>query len=663
MSTSLLRNAYSLHQAGRFDDAARICREILTAEPRQTEALVMLGLLDLQAGNGADAARRADAALATRPAARDVLFNLGWLLQNIERYHDAIACYDKTLAIDPRQPEAALNRGNALLRLRRFEEAIASFAIYLRANPSDCEAWISQGAALYGLNALDDALASFSYALQLKPEHAVALSSRAGTLVMLGRYEEAISGYRALIASGASADHAHGNLMQCQLACCDWQDLGQEKTIISAGLRAGRRVISPFQNIAHCEDAHEQLLAARSWLAHEVPRAPIKLWNGEIHCHDRIRIAYVSEDFRDHAVSHLMAGVWEAHDRERFETIAISFGPDDGSAMRKRSEQAFTRFVDVRNKSDEEIARAMRAMEIDIAVDLMGYSGRGRPGIFGFRPAPIQVNHLGFPGTIGGNEIDYILADAVVIPKDHHIHYSEAVVTLPHSYMPADAKRPIAGHIPARAELGLPERGFVFACFNSSSKLSREMFALWMDILKDVPESVLWLSQPNDSAMRNLRGFARKRGVAPERLVFAPHAAAMEDHLARLKRADLFLDTSPFNAHTTASDALWAGLPVLTLPGNTFAGRVAASLVNAAGLPDMIAQSLEDYEALALKFARDEEALAAIRARLAHGRATCPLFDTALFTRHLEAAYREMWRRYQSGEPPQAFAVAGLAAP
>lgn len=658
MNDSLLRNAYSLHQAGKLKEAARLYREILAASPKNIDALTMLGILLVQEDNIPEAAGLADAAFAAGPVTRDEWYNLGWLQQNIGRYEEAAASYDRTLVLDSRQPEAALNRGIALLHLRRFAAAIESFELYLPTNPNDAEAWISHGAALYGINALDGALASFSNALAINRDHIPALSSRAGILVLLGRYEEAIADYRALLARDPSADYAHGNLLHCQLACCDWRDLAPEKAIIAAGLRAGKRMVSPFQNVVHCEKTEEQFLAARAWIAHEMPTPKGKLWRGETYDHERIRIAYLSQDFRAHAVSYLMAGVWERHDVTRFETIAISFGPDDGSSMRKRAEKAFTRFIDVRMRSDEEIAKLIREMEIDIAVDLMGYSGQSRPGILAFRPAPIQVNHLGFPGTMGGNEIDYILADAIVVPEEHRAHYSEKIVTLPHSYMPADRTRTIAVSAPTRAELGLPEQGFVFACFNNAAKFAPEMFALWMRLLKNVPQSVLWLSQPNAAAMRNLVAFAQSHGVAPDRLIFALHELHVEDHLARLARADLFLDTSPFNAHTTACDALWAGLSVLTLPGGTFAGRVAAGLVNAVGLPEMIADSFAAYEALALKLARDKDALAGIRARLAQHRLTHPLFDTMLFTTHLEAAYLDMWRRHRRGEPPANFAVA-----
>jgi predicted O-linked N-acetylglucosamine transferase (SPINDLY family) len=365
----------------------------------------------------------------------------------------------------------------------------------------------------------------------------------------------------------------------------------------------------------------------------------------------------VSGDFNNSAVSTLMAGVFEHHDRARFETIAISFGPADGTPMRKRLETAFERFIDVSGKTDAEIAVAVRGMEIDIAVDLMGFTGECRSFILAQRPAPVQVNYLGFPGTMGAPWIDYILADPAVIPDAQQEHFAEKIAYLPHCYLPADGTSAIAER-PTRLQAGLPESGFVFASFNNSYKFNPAMFAIWMRLLDAVEQSVLWLPENNPAAMRNLIHEAKARGLAPGRIVFAPPVPGHENHLARLSLADLFLDTLPYNAHTTAIDALWAGVPLLTLEGNSFAGRVAASALEAAGLPELIASTADEYEAAALRLARDPEALAALKAKLAQNRLTCPLFDTASFARHLESAFVTMWERQQRGEPPASFAVA-----
>jgi predicted O-linked N-acetylglucosamine transferase (SPINDLY family) len=356
----------------------------------------------------------------------------------------------------------------------------------------------------------------------------------------------------------------------------------------------------------------------------------------------------------------LIAGLFEAHDRTRFDITAISIGPDSNDEMRARLRSAFDRFVDVRYKSDQEVALLLRELEIDIAVDLQGFTQHCRPGILSHRAAPVQVNYLGYPGTMGADYIDYIIGDRCVIPPEHHPGYAEKVVYLPDCYQVNDSKRRIAARTPTRAELGLPEKGFVYCCFNNNHKISPRVFDVWMRLLNKVQGSVLWLLEDNKTVARNLRQEAERRSIASGRVIFAPRVK-MEEHLARQRLADLFLDTLPYNAHVTASDALWVGLPVVTHIGGAFAGRVAASLLNAVGLPELLTSSWEDYEALALKLATSPAMLADIRAKLALNRTTHPLFDTGRFRRHIESAYVTMWERYQRGEPPVSFAVPGLS--
>jgi predicted O-linked N-acetylglucosamine transferase (SPINDLY family) len=389
----------------------------------------------------------------------------------------------------------------------------------------------------------------------------------------------------------------------------------------------------------------------------ETPTSAESIWRGERYAHDRIRVAYVSADFRDHAVAHLLTGLFEHHDRVRFETIAIALGPDDRSEMRVRLQDAFERFVDVRGKTDLDVARLMRELEVDIAIDLTGHTSNARPALLSHRPAPIQVNYLGYSGTMGADHIDYIIGDRFIIPEHQQPQFSERVVYLPDTYFAYDSKQRISHNAPTRAEQGLPETGFVFCAFNGTFKLTPHVFDVWMRLLHAVEGSVLWLSQANIAAVRNLRRESETCGIDAARLIFAPRLERMEDHLARHRLGDLFLDTLPYNAHTTASDALWAGLPVLTCRGDTFAGRVAASLLNAVGLPELVTDNLADYEALALRLARDPILLGQIKAKLARNRDTYPLFDTARFARHIEAAYTTMWEIWQRGEPPNTFSV------
>jgi predicted O-linked N-acetylglucosamine transferase (SPINDLY family) len=450
--------------------------------------------------------------------------------------------------------------------------------------------------------------------------------------------------------------------MHARLHCCDWRKLDDERAIIATKVRSGASVIHPFGHLAISASSQEQLQAAQILARNLCPETPAPLWRGERYRHDKIRIAYLSADFYAHATAFLMAGVFEHHDRKRFETLAVSFGPHDKSDIGARLESAFDGFLDLRAESDAQIAVKLRAMEIDIAIDLKGYTGGARPGILALRPAPVQVHYLGYPGSMGADHIDYLIADRIVVPDDERRFYAEQIAYLPDAYQCNDSHRSIAERIPSRSEMGLPEKGFVFCCFNSNHKIMPEMFDVWMRVLHSVENSVLWLYEEYPGAAANLRREAEARGIDTERIIFAARND-LPAHLARLKLADLVLDTLPYCAHTTASDALWVGVPVLTCRGQTFAGRVAASLLTAIGLPELITSSLEDYEARACSLAKDGPALARLKAKLVKNRDISPLFDTARITRNLEAAYREMWEKQQREEPPASFAVEAGAAP
>jgi protein O-GlcNAc transferase len=425
---------------------------------------------------------------------------------------------------------------------------------------------------------------------------------------------------------------------------------------VRAGLMAGKSIVTPFTLVGYCDDPALHLQCSKNLIADRIRIRPVPLWNGTGYQHERIKVAYLSADFREHATAYLLAELIELHDRERFEVIGVSFGADDGSDIRRRMADSFDTFHDVREWADRDIAAKLRELEVDIAVDLKGHTQDSRPEVLAHRPAPIQVGYLGYPGTIGADFLDYVLADETVAPFDHALFYSEKIVQLPDCYQVNDRRRAIAATTPTRQEAGLPESGFVFCCFNNNYKITQPVFEAWMRLLAKVPGSVLWLLRDNPGAERNLRDEAEKRGVDPARLVFAGRAK-LEDHLARHRLADLFLDTLPYNAHTTASDALWTGLPVVTCQGNAFAGRVAASLLKAIGLPELVTHNLGDYEALALRLATDAAMLQRVRETLAGNRLSHPLFDTDRFRRGIEAAYTRMWQTWQRGEAAQAFRV------
>ncbi|MGC2076418.1 MAG: nucleotidyltransferase family protein [Xanthobacteraceae bacterium] len=487
------------------------------------------------------------------------------------------------------------------------------------------------------------------------PESAAGWAIDAGHLYDSKRYVEAIEASdRALSLDPGDADATRVGI-HARLHSCDWRRREDDKRRITEGLRAGRHMISPFFHRAICESDAEALAFARFW-ARAYSQSPEPLWRGERYRHDRVRVAYMSVELHD-PTTWLIAGVFEHHDTTRFETTGILLGPGDGSEMRRRIDTAFGHLVSVHAMTDREAARLLRELEIDIIIDLKGNTGDRRTGILAHRPAPVQVNYLGYPGTMGVRFIDYIVTDRIVIPDEQRVHYSEKVVYLPHCYVPNDDKNRIAERTPSRAEAELPEEGFVFSCFNHTYKIGPEIFDVWMRLLHAVDGSILWLRHADIAAMSNLLHEARARGIAPDRIVFAPHVPNRDDYFARHRLADLFLDTLPFNAHASANDALWAGLPVLTCMGNTAFARVAASQLHAIGLPELVTSSLAEYEALALALAHDPERLTAVRAKLDRNRRTEPLFDTAQITRNLESAYTIMWDRTQRHEAPGSFSV------
>jgi predicted O-linked N-acetylglucosamine transferase (SPINDLY family) len=567
---------------------------------------------------------RADAnrALAADPTNVVAWDDLGNALSGLKRYEEAIACYDKALAIVPDNTGIWKDR-DAAIRASTKKAALSGIEEEPTLDPQDANAWVRRAGFLLASQRFGEAAAASDRALVINPKHLVAM--RIG--------------------------------IRSRVTVCDWHRREDDKRRITECLRAGLNIITPFNHRTLCDSEAESLIIARL-VAKGFPRPAKPLWRGETYRHDRIRVAYLSAEFHDHPMTSVMAGVYEHHDRTRFETTAISLGPDDVGKMRRRIKAAFDHFIDAQAMSDSEVATMLREAEVDIAIDLNGYAGSGRMEILAHRPSPVQVNFLAYSGTTGVPFFDYIIADRMVIPDENRIYYSERVVYLPDTYMPNDRNRPISENTPSRTEAGLPETGFVFACHNAEHKISPEIFGVWMRLLRSVEGSVLWLKSPLPSAMGNLWREARARGVAPERLVFAPRVPQAEDHLARLRLADLFLDTLPYNAHATACDALWAGLPVLTCPGNAFPARVAASLLYAIGLPELVTSSLAEYEELALALARDPERLAAIKAKLMRNRDTEPLFNTARFTRDLETAYTMMWKRTQCGESPESFSVA-----
>ncbi|GAA5177675.1 tetratricopeptide repeat protein [Niveibacterium umoris] len=592
----LYNSALACERCGRRDLAIARLRQLVGLAPETLNAQIKLGDLLKEEGHHEEAEQAYRSALNLRATVPEVQNNLGALLSRTGRWREAVGCYLQARAQGLANPVLFLNLGNAYHALRQLDEALAA-------------------------------------------------------------YREGLDRYPDDIALLTEAIHVQQKL-------CDWRGMDRlRERLLEPALRwqgAGSPP-SPFVFTALPVDAtpaEQQVIARRyaDWIGAAVP-APLPP-RGERRA-GRLRIGYVSADYHNHATAHLMLGLFSRHDRARVEVIGFSYGHDDGSHYRRRIVEDCDAFHDLSALSDREAALAIRACDIDIVVDLKGYTGSARPAIFAWRPAPIQVQWLGYPGTLGAPWFDYIIADRVVIPDEALADYSEQVVWMPGSYQVNDSEQPMAAS-PTRAECGLPEGAFVFCCFNSPYKIDARIFAIWMDLLRQTPGSVLWLYAGNPTAIANLRREAEAQGVSGSRLVFAPPLPKAE-HLARHVHADLFLDTLYYNAHTTGSDALWAGVPVITVPGATFAARVGASLAHALGMPELITPDLDSYRALALQFAHEPARLQAMRDRVQTLRSRCSLFDTASFARALDAAYGEMWLRHERGELPSLLDVAALA--
>jgi predicted O-linked N-acetylglucosamine transferase (SPINDLY family) len=592
-----------------------------------------------------------DKAVALQPNFAEGFNNRGAVLRDLKRPDEALASYDKALALKPGFAEAFSNRGAVLHDLRRLDEALASYDQAILLSPGYADAWNNRGAVLRDLQRPDEALATYDSVIALAPNHADAWANRGFVLRDLKLLDEAAASYGKALSLKPASEFVPGYYLQTRMVACDWDGLGENLAKHVAAIRAGNKATTPFPLLGLLDDPGLQKQAAKIYTEAKWPKSlalePVaKRAPGE-----KLRIGYYSADFHNHATAFLMAELFESHDRSRLELCAFSFGPDPQDEMRKRISAAFDDFLDVRGSSDRDIARLSREHGIDIAVDLKGHTQDSRPGIFAEGCAPLQVHYLGYPGTMGTDYMDYLIADKTVIPPGSEAGYAEKILRLPHSYQANDSKRKISERLFTRQEAGLPESSFVFCCFNNNYKILPETFDSWMRILLAVDGSVLWLLEDNPLAAENLRRQAAARGLEPGRLIFAGRLP-LDEHLARHRLADLFLDTWPYNAHTTASDALWAGLPVLTRTGQSFASRVAASLLNAVGLPGLITGSSAEYEALAIALAKDPARLSGIRKTLADNRASAPLFDGKLIARHLEAGYEAIWARYQSGLPP-----------
>lgn len=651
--SAMAHNSYGnvLRELGRHQEALDSYERSLQIEPNYPEAYCNRGGALLALGRAEAALHSYERALALRPDYADAQYNRGVVLQDLGRVDQALDSYQKALRIQPMLAAAHYNSGNLFKALNRFEEALHSYDQAVRIREDFAAAHNNRGNALADLGRLEEAILAYRRALQIEPDLADAHDNLGNALSMLNRPQEALASYELALQSNPALPWTRGSRLHAKLLLCDWNGLKSAVDDLAGRILRRERATPPFVMLAVSDDP--SLLRCAAQIAGDPadlairPLPPLLKRPRPA----RVRIGYFSADYHNHATAQLAAELFELHDRKLFEIVAFSFGPSTLDPMRRRLLEAFDRFVDIREKSDREAAQLARDLEVDIAVDLKGFTQGSRPGIFAHGAAPVQIAYLGYPGTMGREYMHYIVADSTVIPAAGRRHYSESVLYLPHSYQVNDRRRTIAEHSFSRAELGLPAAGCVFCCFNSPYKITPELFDSWMRILKRVDGSVLWLLAGASAAAANLRSEAERRGVSAARLVFAERLPPAL-HLARYRVADLFLDTFPCGAHTTASDALWAGLPVITRAGESFASRVAASLLEAIGMPELVTTGAVGYEALAVEMGADRERLAAIKHKLSANRSTQPLFDTPRFTRNLQRAFLAAHERHLAGLPP-----------
>ena len=635
---------------GNSAGAAEAIEKSLGFDPGNVAWLIELGCLYLTMGQAGCARDSFARALALDPQNLLVNYNLGVALQQLKDPVGAMALFETCIRLNPDFAEAHCNLALALVDQGELERGVAGYHRAIAIRPDFPEAYVNLSKPLVDLHRLAEAEQALKTALDLRPDYPVALENYASVLKLRGDFKGATQVGQQLAEIDPSNKKALIDQINLRRTLCDWDRYHEDIRY----LRENLDVVEPFVFLNSRAGAAEQLVCARSWstrftqrerFQHKVRKTPRKL-----------NIGYLSADFRRHATTYLVSELFERHNRDKFTLFGFSIGYDDRSEARRRVEQSFDRFVDLETTSFAQSAQIIFDNKIDILIDLKGYTGGSRTEILAARPAPIQVSYLGYPGTMGADFIDYIISDNIVSPELHQFFYSESIVQLPYSYQPNDTKRKISDVVYHRRDFGLPDDGFVFCSFNGAYKIDPEMFNVWMRILLQTPLSVLWLLNSSEATEGNLRREAAARGVDPDRLIFSTPMENAE-HLARHGLADLFLDTSPINAHTTASDALWAGLPVLTVLGESFVGRVAASLLHAVGLPELVAQSMTDYEGIALSLAADPTRVKLLKEKLNSARLRAPLFDIQAYAQHLESAYLKMWDIHQSGASPHGFAV------
>jgi len=651
LSKEQVNTVMALYSSGKIDQAIRSIKALNEDFPNVPLLYNILGACYQSLKQLDSSVKMFETAISIKPDYAEAHFNLGVVLKESGHLNLAVESYKKAITLLPNYFGAHNNLGNALKQIGSLEEAVISYQNAIAIKPDYAEAHNNLGIVFKSLGKLKESVKSYKTAISIDSEYYDALNNLAIVLRKLKRQDEALAIYERAHELRPNVDFILGFILQLKKDLCIWNDLSSHIKDLKIKINNGDKVAAAFFMLGLIDDPQLHRKATEIYVNDKFPRNDILPIIESHPKHKKIRIGYFSADFHNHATMHLMAELFDYHDKNCFELIAFSFGPNQPDKWRQRVLLSFDKFLDVSVKSNKEISLLSREMEIDIAVDLKGYTQDCRPGIFAMLAAPIQVNYLGYPGTMGVDYIDYLVADQIIIPKENQKYYSEKIVYMPNSYQVNMSNRNYSNSALSRNNVGLPKEGFIFCCFNNTYKITPSTFDSWMRILKAVKGSVIWLLISNDIAAKNLVNRAMKFGVDKNRLIFAKYVS-IEDHLNRIKYADLFIDTLPYNAHTTCSDALRMGLPVLTCLGNSFASRVAASLLNAINLPELITTSQEEYESLAIKLATNPKQLKIIKDKLAKNLPTAPLYDTPSFTKHLESAYKTMYDRFHEGLEP-----------
>ncbi|MDA8881569.1 tetratricopeptide repeat protein [Alphaproteobacteria bacterium] len=645
----------TLQKQGKLGEAITSYKKALLLKPDYEDACISIGNAFQEQGKLEEAIVSYKKVLSLKPDNATALNNMGMALQKQGQLGEAITAYNKALLHKPDYAHAHNHKGNALQELGDLKEAVAAYNQALSLKPDYANAWYNKGNTLHKQGKPDEAIVSYKKALSFKPDHADGFNNMGAALLRKGELVEAIASYSRALAIKPDYEAVRAQKLHQQAHICDWPGIEVDEARL-AEIGTARQSVLPFTLLSFEDAPQRHRIRSKLYAQEKVPYNILPLNTRHFLKPKKIRIGYFSTDFREHPVAYLIAKVFQLHNRDKFEIFGYSLYGNEKSAVRRRVAKSFDCFINVQDMSDKDVALRARQDKIDIAIDLTGYTENGRIGIFAHRAAPIQINFLGYPGTLGADFIDYIIADPIVIPSTQRSAYSEKIIYLPHTYQPNDNTRVTSQKVSTRAEMGLPESSFVFCCFNNNYKISPVEFDIWMRLISKVEGSVLWLLKSNRWAEQNLLQEAEKRGIKKDRLVFAEKLPPHE-HLARHKHADLFIDTFNYNAHTTASDALWVGLPIVTKMGQGFATRVAGSLLNAIGLPELITKNEQDYESLILELATNPDRLSKVKEKLKANCFTHPLFDTEQYTKYLEDGYQQTYQNYCEGHQPRTIIV------